>query len=377
MVVRRTCVLAGLALLILLLPLTFQFCFLQRTLVLNELPNNINDAPIASTRHILMALSGNETGVLEELQVALKSILLNGPVDHPMTIHIMMDDDAHKAVTDILDNVVHFDQWTSRNPIRVATYNVQALQDEWLRRIESRMHRAASIAHSFSQNKKDPSLSSLFRHKVGAYYRLFAAEVLPAEVETVLYMDTDVVILNSIEELWNIPGSPNRSSNVLFQWGRYRCSAFILLEAHQTEKIWELFEQVPTDILTELLQGWPAVGDQLVLRAIQAAFPDRVGPSLPPQWDVSAMNGPWKFKPGQLRKMLTHASMLHFNGGGVSSEAFWKQHSHYKKDPMWGLARYYVDLPWSWAQHVQASGPHAIKVDHIDILPRKSSSSSV
>lgn len=370
MAVRRTCVFAGLALLILLLPLTFQFRFLQRTLVLNELPNIKTSA-----RHILMALSGNETGVLEELQVALKSILLNGPVDHAMTIHIMMDDAAHKAVTEILDNVVHLDQWTSRNPIRVATYNVQALQDEWLRRIESRMHRAASIAHSFiSQNKKDPSLSSLFRHKVGAYYRLFVAEVLPAEVETVLYMDTDVVILNSIEELWNIPGSPNRSSNVLFQWGRHRCSAFFLLEAHQTEKIWKLFEQVPTDILTKLLQGWPAVGDQLVLRAIQAAFPDRVGPSLPPQWDVSAMNGPWKFKPGQLREKLTHASMLHFNGGGVSSEAFWKQHSHYKKDPMWGLARYYVDLPWSWAQHVRASGPHAVKVDHIDIVPRSSSS---
>ena len=53
-----------------------------------------------------------------------------------------------------------------------------------------------------------------------------------------------------------------------------------------------------------------------------------------------------------------------------------RQHKHYSKDPTWNLAKYYVDMPWSWvqfqmssqAQHQQQSSSHRleIKFDTID-----------
>ncbi len=37
---------------------------------------------------------------------------------------------------------------------------------------------------------------------VGAYFRLFAGEVLPSTVETVVYIDTDTVLLSSLDGIW-------------------------------------------------------------------------------------------------------------------------------------------------------------------------------
>lgn len=41
------------------------------------------------------------------------------------------------------------------------------------------------------------------RYPLEIYYRLFAAKVLPETVEKILYLDPDIVVINSLEELYN------------------------------------------------------------------------------------------------------------------------------------------------------------------------------
>ncbi|HEY8395533.1 MAG TPA: glycosyltransferase family 8 protein [Bacilli bacterium] len=40
------------------------------------------------------------------------------------------------------------------------------------------------------------------RYPLEIYYRLFAAKVLPEEIEKILYLDPDIVVINSLEELY-------------------------------------------------------------------------------------------------------------------------------------------------------------------------------
>lgn len=36
------------------------------------------------------------------------------------------------------------------------------------------------------------------------YYRLLAAEILPQDMERILYLDPDVLVINSLVPLWNM-----------------------------------------------------------------------------------------------------------------------------------------------------------------------------
>ena len=64
------------------------------------------------------------------------------------------------------------------------------------------------------------------------------------------------------------------------------------------------------------------------------------------------MDGPWKRDPQLLFKHRPKGvGILHFNGGSESKDAYYEsaRPRHYKTDPLWNLAKYYVDLPWNWA----------------------------
>lgn len=43
------------------------------------------------------------------------------------------------------------------------------------------------------------------RYPVEMYYRIFAAQYLPEELDRILYLDPDIVIINSLEELYSTP----------------------------------------------------------------------------------------------------------------------------------------------------------------------------
>lgn len=306
-------------------------------------------------RHILFALSGNHSGFFGEFEVALKSVLLHLP-PHNTTIHIMTDGPAHLTVQTILTETLQLSNWTTPHPLHVVAYNLQDRQDQWTAQIEERM---AMVRNMTSY--------SFFRHTVGAYYRLLSGEVLPSDVDTVLYLDTDTVVMANLENLWqhhvtddsnDKSGQSSLTENVsyYFQWGSSQCSAFMILRPHKMPDVWKLFAQVPPQILRQLLRPRPVADDQFILQAVEKTFPHVVGPTLPDVYDISAQDGPWKYgKPHLLLEHRPHgAGMLHFNGGGESKEAYYNQH-RYVQQPVWDLAKFYVSLPWKWAQFMVQS----------------------
>ena len=327
---------------------------------------DLESADNTATRHVLLAVSGNNTGLVKELEVSLKSLLLNAPLDNPLQIHVMADEAGTRAIRQLLlDDKIHLQAWNTRQTISLAIYTVEARQDDWANAIQRYMARASRLANN---------ATDIFRHSMGTYYRLFAGQVLPNILgDYVLYMVTDVVLLANINDLWKEHphnGQPQRHSRMeeeddddpptapLFLWGEQsRCAGFMLYQPQSVETLWKLWSTVPDETLEQLLAPWPAVDDQLVLRAIQRTFPHLVG-SLPKQWDISAMDGPWKYKPHVLLKHRPQVSMLHYNGGGQAGHvdgAFFEQHSHYQRHALWRLSEYYVNMPWSWAQNIAAS----------------------
>lgn len=108
-----------------------------------------------------------------------------------------------------------------------------------------------------------------------------------------------------------------------------------------------------------------APDDQLILRATNHTHPELVG-VLPREWDITANNG---FH-GKYNKKYTTATeedilgelsyvgMLHFNGGGTSDEAYFKEHplvKNRKHEHSFGLIQYYANMPWSWARFMVES----------------------
>lgn len=62
--------------------------------------------------------------------------------------------------------------------------------------------RHCEIVDTFVPKDRFPDLPYSERWPKEACYRIFAAHILPAEMERVLYLDPDMVILNSLEELY-------------------------------------------------------------------------------------------------------------------------------------------------------------------------------
>lgn len=55
---------------------------------------------------------------------------------------------------------------------------------------------------------RDDMLSSapiVYRYPREMYYRLFAARFLPADMDRILYLDPDIVVINPLRELYNMP----------------------------------------------------------------------------------------------------------------------------------------------------------------------------
>lgn len=199
---------------------------------------------------------------------------------------------------------------------------------------------------------------SLYLHTIGTFYRLLSGEVLPATVDNVLYLDVNVIVLANLEGMWQ--RYVVRDDNIYFQWGVERCAGFMMLRPHKMEEVWKLYQQVPEAILRRVLRRRPVPDDQTVFRAVRAAFP-RVVARLPPEYDISAADGPWKGKQGSegsavlLQHRPNGAGMMHFNGGGSSQEAYFNRNKEHEllKEPIWGdLAKYYVNLPWPWARFI-------------------------
>lgn len=143
-----------------------------------------------SAVRVLFGASGSNRGFIEELEVALKSILLNAPIDLPLEIHYIADKNAFSGIKDMLDRI-EIRKWRMRNHLSFHIYNVQSYIKNWTRSVDD------------VWNQMNPNQPH-FRHSIGAYFRLFAHNVLPESVTHALYMDSDVVIMANLQELWRV-----------------------------------------------------------------------------------------------------------------------------------------------------------------------------
>lgn len=295
-------------------------------------------------RNVVFGMSGNYVGFLDEFEVALKSLLLNAPSD-PLTIHIVADNDAYESLEKLLFHKAKLDDWQNLpSPITIQTYNIEPMKEKWKQTIEKNL----AIVKKMTK-------WSIFRHTIGAYFRLFVGELLPPDVDDVVYLDSDVVLMASLDDIWRrqVP----KDDKILFSWGAMKCSGFMIMRPRKMQdRLWEIFAQIPESTLQEELAPWPAVGDQFVLRMIEKQSPEVVG-KISEEWDVSAANGPWKRKKEKmLQSRPNGAHMLHFNGGGENKVAYFKEEKYIGKNPKtWGLVRYYVDLPWQWTYSILKS----------------------
>jgi hypothetical protein len=95
------------------------------------------------------------------------------------------------------------------------------------------------------------------------------------------------------------------------------------------------------------------IGDQLILKAINATHPELVG-LFPKEWDVTLAHG--KLYNGLLiNNRPDGVGMMHFNGGSGSKESAF-ENTNQLKDPKhytgWGNANYYVRLTWPYAKFI-------------------------
>jgi lipopolysaccharide biosynthesis glycosyltransferase len=185
---------------------------------------------------------------------------------------------------------------------------------------------------------------------LGGYYRLFANRVLPKDVMTALYMDQDIVILANLGNLFSYT-----NSSYLFQWSATSKpnSGFVLLHLSKFEQFWELLDKLP-----EITHG----SDQALMQMLaRANNPDVIG-GLPPAWDTHTGHGWFQIPHKLLEKGRHEVGMLHFTGVKARSyyldrlEYFCRRARDCKKDTIgfgktWGLADYYIRLPWEWARY--------------------------
>ncbi len=79
-----------------------------------------------------------------------------------------------------------------------------SLDDGDFEKINNAVSITCRIENVFVPTDKFPGLPSSVRWPKEACYRIFAAHILPDNLDRVLYLDPDMVVINNIEQLYNI-----------------------------------------------------------------------------------------------------------------------------------------------------------------------------
>lgn len=291
-----------------------------------------NNLPV----NILFALVGDHPGFLAEFEVSLKSILLNFPFHSPaMNIYILLDDAAHKAVFSLLtgnETKTHSTSLLNQSswplPISIHLYPVESYHQEWVKQV---IQTAGQI--------------NTQTHTIGTYYRLFADRILPQEVETILYLDTDVVILASLDDLWK-----HVNTTQMYQWtgvtAKGRIAGFMILNLKLFRQ-WNFWKMV--EDLNQTFTGIDA--DQGILKVVQDENPHCCGRILERAWGLyKELIGSHMKRKSNLDYFVSvepRAGMFHLNGGGGSKKSYFldlpKEHFQ--------IVQYYVNLRWPWVRY--------------------------
>jgi len=323
------------------------------------------------TAHILLCLSGNDDGFMNETEIAIKSILLNAPLDYDLTIHVMADRAAYDALDKMFERtglLASSSEWRTRNTVSIVTYNVEPNVEEW-QNLVLQFFRNSNVAES--------RFWEIRRHTIGSWFRLFADKVLPSSVGNVIYMDTDVAVMANIEDLWrSLDGE-----KYVMHMGDALVAGFAVFNLQKMGQIWELASQVDLADFSTNPKFNPNPGtkqlgidDQLVVRAVQYHHPELVG-LIPGRWDVHATNGATVRHAHSREEVLAakpEVGMIHYNGGGASKQAYFIGHKFCSKPEFadtLGLVKFYVQVPWQWARYLARAQTrdghgHVLKVHH-------------
>ncbi|CAJ1946443.1 unnamed protein product [Cylindrotheca closterium] len=286
--------------------------------------------PMEDEVHVLYTISGQNKNFLDEFSGSLKSSLLNGPLDCGMTIHIMTDATAYKAIHPRFESI-QLSEWVARNQIAIKSYNVENRKSRW---------------QSIFEEATNYQLSK--RHTIGAMFRLFAFEVLPPTVKYVVYMDTDTAVLSNLGDLWR-----HRNATSILQWGDAKCSGFGL-DQMRTRDFWKLVKGAHSIGATTKDE----IDDQYILRKLSNAHPD-LFPYLPEQWNLHRADNFWHWKGDGTRlvKNVPKAAMVHMNG---FTEGEGNEHNKFDNasieygNVFWAM-RYYGGHPWEWTRYMLES----------------------
>lgn len=285
--------------------------------------------------HVAFGLSGNHSGFLSEFAIALKSVLLNAPLERSLFVHVLADRGAIRALGNIFSRL-ELARWVTRNPVEVRIYDMTPL----LPSLESRIMEA--YLPSFpSFNLKD----GIQTHTIGAFFRLFAHRVIAMPLTHLLYMDTDVVMMTNLDELWRLV---EINPDALFHWGSIMCSGFLVMNVPRMEEIWSLAKNSSMKVVADRYDQ--SQDDQLIFMAVNVSHPAEVN-ILPDGWAMTVTEH-WKVKYQPYDYKFPNVGMLHFNGGGKNKESYAVDNNFFKSFPdTWGNGKYYTTLPWTWARY--------------------------
>lgn len=287
------------------------------------------------TVNVLFGMAGARKAFVDEWEVAMKSILLNAPLDAKLHIHILANKDARDEVSSRIAVKAALVDTLWRQPITITVYDVEKYEAEWTEFIKE---------HIRENNVIDERVT------LGGYYRLLAHKVIPKQYSPVMYMDTDSVIMTNLNDLWKLVDRTKMLQMSL----KWLCSGFMIVHLDKFDHFWEGLDSLPN-----ITHG----GDQSLVTQYVRAFPDMVG-ELPEQWDAHLGNG---FK--QAAHKLIYArregvGFLHFNGFRPAMQSFFTRglmhfctpgcndvKNHYKFVDTWALADYYVRVTWPWVRY--------------------------
>jgi hypothetical protein len=312
-------------------------CAVDLNSIIHNAPTAINDKQLyPPTAHLAFGLSGNESGFISEFEVALKSVLLNAPLESDMHVHIIADRDAYQVLNDVF-NRTQLQTWVTRNTIEIHAYDITLD----LHHLERLLNYTLSEAHS-----RDPTFTvneTRAGFSIGAYFRLIANHFIPPYVKHYLYMDTDVVIMANLGQVFqDIMANPDS----LFHWGRDLCSGFVVFNALRMDEIWKLSAASPLENISRT--DPTAVADQLLLIAVNVTYSHEVA-LLEYGWDMNVAYK-WIYYDTLVEK-IPNVGMLHFNGGRDGA-AYWTNHDFISEYPdTWRNGNYSASLPWSWARY--------------------------
>lgn len=322
------------------------------------------DAYVGSDPVVLvMCLSDATDGQLDEIQVALKSVLYQAPPPgskfSSLKIYFVASDTISVTMLhDMLEKgKLSGSLWPI--PISIAIVDVSELNKRF-----------------YNDVVRGPGLNSFHvMHNVGAFWRLMLPWVLPDEVEHVIYIDTDVWFRDNIAGMWL-----ERNTTSLLQWTTdVKISAVMILNLPVMKKsLWKAWGAAACAGLREnfnetgRLKNKPffnrrhikeTTGDQAFLQSIVEYLPSLEGELSPP---YGRLHFEFAYKWYKLREkwmdMFEGGAVLHNNGGGRQNRhAYWRMFlpnataeqegtilPPHKNDLVFRTVSFIVDLPWHW-----------------------------